>query len=235
MGVLDTLVGVGTALGRGVISVAEDLYYGAERTAEGLGVRGWDRTAEIGLENEYLVKLLTAMVKGVVSDAANPLFRLISKILEKYYDQFPPDVLEKLAKAAAIGAGYMAGRMLIGKKLAEVIAVKIATQIAATAAYKQLATKIGVSAAAGSTGVGVVITLVMVQGVGQRASKASQRLRSRNPALWQDLRRLEGLDMLYFLVEGPMAPHMDAIDMAHRNRPLFEKEVQKLYQNFNGR
>jgi hypothetical protein len=230
MGAWDDLVGFGTALGNGVVSVAKDMYFGAERTAEGLGVRGYDRTAAIGLENEFLVKNLVDLVRGVVTAQDNPLYQLVVDILEKYYEWFPDDALEKVAKAASISTGYVGGRMLIGRQLAVAIAIRIVTQIAATEAYKELAKKIGVSAAAGSTGVGTLITLVMVQGVGQRASRASQRLRGRNPTLWQNLRSKRGRDMLYFLVEGPMANYIDAIDLACRNRPLFEQEVRKLYQ-----
>jgi hypothetical protein len=235
MGMFDYLYDVGAALGNGVVSVGVDLYYGAERTAQGLGASGWDRTAEIGAENEYLVGHLIALVRSAPNAPNNPLYRLITTILKAYYDQFPEDALQKVAKAAGIGGAYMVGRMVIGKALAEKIALRIAAQIAATAAYRQFATKIGVSAAAGSTGVGAVITLVMVQGVAQRASKASQRLKARNVSLWNDLRRQQGLDMLFFLVEAPLAKYMDAIDLAHRNAPLFRQEVQRLYQQQTGR
>ena len=230
MGAWDDLVGFGTALGNGVISVGKDMYFGVERTAEGLGVRGFDRTAAIGLENEYLVNNLTDLVRFVVTAQDNPMYQLVVDILQKYYDCFPEDALQKVAKAASLSTGYVSGRMLIGRQLAVAIAIRIVTQIAATEAYKELATKIGVSSAAGATGVGTLITLVMVQGVGQRSSRASQRLRARNPALWQELRTKRGRDMLYFLVEAPMADYMDAIDLAYRNRPLFEQEVRKLYQ-----
>lgn len=234
MGAWDYLYDVGAALGNGVVSVGVDLYYGAERTAEGLGVSGWDRTAQIGFENEYLVNHLLNLVKSAPTAAENPLFKLITTILKRYYDKFPDDALQKIAKAAGIGGGYMAGRMIIGKAIAEKIALRIAAQIAATAAYRQFAQKIGVSAAAGSTGVGAVITLVMLQGVAQRASKASQRLKARNIQLWNDLRNQQGLDMLYFLVEAPLAQYMDAIDLAHRNAPLLEQEIQRIYQQQTG-
>jgi len=225
----DDLVGFSTALGNGMVSVAKDMYFGAERTAEGLGVRGYDRTAAIGLENEFLVKNLIDLVKGAVTAPDNPLYQLVVDILNRYYEWFPEDALQKVAKAASISAGYVTGRMVIGRQLAVAIALRVVTQIAATEAYQELAKKIGVSSAAGSTGVGTLITLVMVQGVAQRSSRASQRLRDRNAALWQELRSKRGRDMLYFLVEGPMANYMDAIDLAYRDRALFEAEVRKLY------
>jgi len=230
MGAWDDVLGFGTALGNGMVSVAKDMYFGAERTAEGLGVRGYDRTAAIGLENEYLVKNLVDLVRGVVTAPDNPLYQLVVDILQKYYEWFPEDALNKVAKAASISAGYVTGRMVIGRQLAVAIAFRIVTQIAATEAYQELAKKIGMSSAAGTTGVGTLITLVMVQGVAQRASRASQRLRDRNAALWQELRNNRGRDMIYFLVEGPMAPYMDGIDLAYRDRELFQQEVRKLYQ-----
>lgn len=234
MGAWDYLVDFGTALGKGVVSVGEDLVGGVERTAQGLGVSGWDRSAEIGTENSLLVDILIALVKSAPDAPENPLFKIITRILEAYYDKFPDDALQKIYKAAAIGGGYMAGRMIIGKKLAEAVAKRIIARIAASAAFKQLATKIGVSAAAGSTGVGIVITLVMVQGVGQRASKASKRLKQRNRKLWDKLRAEGGLDMLYFLVEEPMAKYMDAIDMAANHAKIFEQELKDVYGTANG-
>jgi len=230
VGFLDDMVSYGTALGNGVISVGKDMYFGAERTAEGLGVRGYDRMAEIGLENQYLVTQLTNLVRTAVNLRDNPLYQIITTILGKYYEKFPDDALEKLCKASSIALGYGVGRMVIGKALAEAVAVRIAVQIAETAAYKEFAKKIGISAGAGATGVGTLITLVMGQGVGQRASRASQRLRARYPALWSELRARSGLDMIYFLVEGPMKQYMDAIDLATSNPTQFQIEVRRIYR-----
>lgn len=234
MGAWDDLVGFGTALGNGIVSVGKDMYFGAERSAEGLGVRGYDRMAEIGLEDEYLVDNLKDLV-SLATSPDNPLHKLIAQILEKYYGFFPDDALDKVAKAASISTGYLTGRMVIGRQLVLAITYRIFAQIVATEAYKELAKKIGLASAGGASGVatagvGTVVFLTMMQGVAQRASKASYRLKVRNFSLWQDLRSKHGLDMLYFLVEGPMAKYMDAIDLAYKNRPLFEQEVRKLYQ-----
>ncbi|BDC51875.1 hypothetical protein F183_A41900 [Bryobacterales bacterium F-183] len=234
MGAWDHLIDFGTALGKGVVSVGEDLVGGVERTAQGLGTSGTARMSEIGTENAYLVDILIALVKSAPDAPENPLFKIITRILEAYYEKFPEDALQKIYKTAAIGAGYMAGRMIIGKKLAEAIAKRLIARIAASTAFKQLATKLGVSAAAGSTGVGIVITLVMVQGVGQRASKASKRLKARNRKLWDALRTEKGLDMLYFLVEEPMSKYMDAIDMATNHATLFEQELKDVYGKAHG-
>ena len=84
------------------------------------------------------------------------------------------------------------------------------------------------SAAAGSTGVGIPITLLMLQGVGQRASYASGRLRASHPELWAKLRAKRGMDMLYFLVEGPMAKHLELITAAKKNSLQWQIHVKNL-------
>ncbi len=235
MGFFDDVADVATALGNGVYSVGEDIFYGAERTVEGIGLAGFDRSAEIGIENEYLARNLTALAKYGLQGPNSPLREIIVKILERYYGSFPEVAIRKLAKAAGIGGAYVAGRLVLGKKLATTIAVKVAKRIAATTAYKQLAKKLGVSGAAGATGVGAVVSLAMLQGVAQRASKASKRLKSKHPALWKDLRRQKGLDMLFFLVEKPLAKYLNAIEAAHKNSPLFQREVTKMYQTSHDR
>jgi hypothetical protein len=229
MGLFDNIVSFGTALRIGVISVGKDVYFGAERTAEGLGAGGYDRAAEIGLENDFLVHLLPRLFRGVVRFKDSPLYQIVETILEKYYEKFPEDALNTRINAAGITTGYLGGRMGIGRILAGEIAARIAVQIAETTAYKELAKKLGVSAAADSTGVGIPIGLIMAQGVAQRASRASQRLKSRNQMLWSLLRAQAGLDMIYFLVEDPMAQYLDAIDLATSNPTQFEIEVRKVY------
>lgn len=235
MDTLDNLIDMGMALGKGVLSVAEDLYFGVERTGEWIGVTGAERSAEIGEENELLLGQLTAMFETITDPAnkwANPLYRLVLTIMEKYYEYFPEEALQKIAHAASIGGGYATGRLIIGKKIAEVIAMRIVEQIAAATAFKQLAVKLGVSAAAGSTGVGLVVTAVLVQGVAQRASHASQRLKIGLPSLWVMLRQQGGIDMLYFLVEGPMAKYLAAIGYAEPDPASFERVVWHHYEVF---
>jgi hypothetical protein len=231
MRLLDDLVDVGTALGKGVCSAGMDIVYGIERTGEGLGIRGADRVAQIGSENEYLAKLLVELLKHGVTTIQSPLFRIIVEILVEYYSHFPEPVLKKLAKAAAVGAGYMAGRMVIGKALAKAVAVRIAGVIASSVAYKQFARKLCVSAGAGSTGIGIPITLLMLQGVAQRASNGSKRLSREFPELYRKLRAQNGLDMLFFLVERPLEKYLKAISLAKsQKQALFEQEVSKLYE-----
>lgn len=229
----DDLVDVATALGKGVYSVGEDIVLGAERTAEGLGMRGTSRISQIGRENELLVGLMTDLFRYGVTMPNSPLYDIISTILLEYYDKFPEEALQKLAKAGGLGLGYMSGRMVIGKMLATKVTTVIAMKIAQSAAYKQFAKKIGVSAGVGATGIGVPITLLMIQGVGQRASAGSQRLRGKYPTLYNKLRAKKGLDLLYFLVEKPMAKHLDAIFTANLGPQEFQNKTVKVYEKYD--
>lgn len=68
-----------------------------------------------------------------------------------------------------------------------------------SAAFKQLAKRLGIAAGSAASGVGWVITLIVCQGVAQRASDASRRLRVRSPKLYEKLRSSERLDLLFFL------------------------------------
>jgi hypothetical protein len=226
----DDLVDVTTALGRGIYSVGQDIVLGVERTGEGFGAGGSGRQIQIARENEIIVGLIRDLFRYGIDAPQSPLFRIISMILEEYYAKFPEEALRKLAKAAGIGGAYVLGRMVIGKALVTAVAKVIAVKLAASAAYKQLAKKLAVSAGAGATGIGVPITLLMIQGVAQRASDASMRLRKNFPQLHRKLRAANGLDMLFFLVEKPLDKHLRAIAEAQKNTKLFEQRVQKVYQ-----
>lgn len=230
MSFLDDAWSFTTAVGEGIVSVGADLYYGAERTAEGLMLNGVNRSAEIGQENELLVGLFKDLARYGLSDTS-PLVKVVQQILGEYYKHIPDELLGKIAKQAGVKfGGKITGRVL-GSMIAKKIAVKLATKIAATAAYKKLAEKIGLSAAASSTGVGIPIGMLVGQGVAQRASNASQRLRTKYPSIYRDMRAQKGLDLVYFLVEKPMAPYMAGIALAHQNKQLFIKGLEKSLKN----
>lgn len=227
MGFWSTTGDIAVALGKGVYSVGEDIVYGADRTFEGLGVSGSSRILQIGIENEYLLEHVKNVAKFGLSETS-PIYDMITTILVEYFDRLPEELVQKLASKAAVGGAYVGGRMVVGKWLAKKIAIRIATAVASSTLYKQFAKKIGVSAAAGSTGIGIPITLLMLQGVGQRASYASGRLRANHPELWGKLRAKRGMDMLYFLVEGPMAKHLELIKAAKQNSLQWQLHVKNL-------
>ncbi|MDH2432692.1 hypothetical protein QCD60_08950 [Pokkaliibacter sp. MBI-7] len=222
-------INIATALGNGIYSVGEDIVLGAERTGEGWGLGKDGRSAEIGYENSAMKNILIDFARTSISDERNPLYKCIYNILEEYYSKFPEEILQQLASKAGVGAGYMAGRMLIGQKLAKTIALKICTVIATTTAYKQMAKKLGVSAAASATGVGIPIGLLMLQGVMQRSSHAALRLRKKCPELFSKLHVAGNLQLLYFLVEKPMHEYISTIEFANTNQARLAKIISDTY------
>ncbi|MBM7066088.1 hypothetical protein [Actibacterium sp. 188UL27-1] len=227
MGLLDDAWSVAKGLGEGALSVGEDFVGGIERTAEGLGVRGTDRIVEIGTENEILWGLLTKTVNTSISVAGNPLTAAITRVIVEYYEFLPEDLaLDAAKKAGASVAPGMAGKA-IAKAIAKKLATRLALKVAASTAFKQLATKLGISAGTTASGVGIPISLALFQGTAQRASKGSRKLKMLDRQIWSDLRKSGGLDMIYFLVEKPLEPYMAGIILARKSQPLFERYARE--------
>lgn len=185
--------------------------------------------ASIGYENNAMFGLIENMIKLGVDDRRSPLYRSIVHVLEHYYSYFPDSAIEYLARQACIGAGYTAGRMLIGKKLAETVATRIAVVVATSALFKQIATRIGLSAGTSATGIGAPIGLLMMQGLLQRSSHAAMRLADKSPALYRTLASHGDLQVLYFLIEKPMNKYVEAIAAAERAPQLFNRAVERVY------
>jgi len=230
MSTTESVIDVTVALGKGVYSVGEDIVLGINRTGEGLGLGEDGRSATIGNENKAMVSLVENIIQYGINDKRSPLYKAILYILENYYTYFPDDAITYLSKKAGIGAGYTAGRMVIGKKLVTVVAMKISAAIAVSAAYKQVAKRIGVSASATATGIGAPIGLLMAQGLMQRSSVASLRLKSKSPKLYSILRKNGDLQMLYFLLEKPMNKHVEAISIAERDVKKIQRIISKKYK-----
>ncbi|MET0064708.1 MAG: hypothetical protein ABW076_00010 [Candidatus Thiodiazotropha sp.] len=230
MSFTDDSIDVVVALGKGIYSVGQDIALGVERTGEGLGLGEDGRVSAIGRENNAMVSLIERFVKYGVSDQSSPLYKSIVYVLEHYYSCFPDQAIDILAKQAGIGAGYTVGRMVVGKKLATAVASRIAVAIAASAAYKQLARRIGVSAGASTTGIGTPIGLLMMQGLLQRSSHAAMRLRMKSPKLYAILQRNGDLHLLYFLLEKPLEKYVQAISTAERNNAQFQSAIKRKYR-----
>ncbi len=201
----DRITGFAKGVAGGVLSVGEDIVGGTHRTMRGLNLFNQDELARIGFENERAYNMIIAVFENT-----DLLEKIISHTIADIYEQLPPQeqqkVKEKFLDGAVQGAGYVVGRMIVGTTIVKSIIKRIAVRVAASQAFKAIATRLGVSAAVGSTGVGVPVTLVMVQGVLERASRASRRLQSTHPRLRARL-VAENLDMAWFLVE----PHYNEI------------------------
>lgn len=217
MAFIDNTVDIAVALGKGIYSVGQDIALGIERTGEGLGLGDDGRISTIGYENNAMASLIKEFIKYGIKNRNSPLYQTIVFILEHYYSYIPDDAISSLSKQAGVGAGYTAGRMIIGKKLASTIAMKIAIAIAASATYQQIAKRLGISSTASSTGIGAPIGLLMMQGLMQRSSHASMRLKNKSPKLYAILQRKGNLQLLYFLLEKPLEKHIKAISIAERN------------------
>jgi hypothetical protein len=211
MSLNDAFMDMSLALGQGIYSVGEDVVFGFNRTTEGLGLGENGRMLQIGYENRILYALFNDLIKFGIENKNSPLFKAISVILEHYYSSFSDENIKKIAHQAGVGASYSLGRMVLGKKLAEAIALRIATTIAATTAYKTLASKISVSSGASATGIGAPIGLLMMQGVLQRSSIASQRLQINRPKLHNIMQQNGNLQFIYFIVEKPMEKYIHSI------------------------
>ncbi len=211
MSLNDAFMDMSLALGQGIFSVGEDVVFGFNRTTEGLGLGENGRMLQIGYENRILYALFNDLIKFGIENKNSPLFKAISVILEHYYSSFSDENIKKIAHQAGVGASYSLGRMVLGKKLAEAIALRIATTIAATTAYKTLASKISVSSGASATGIGAPIGLLMMQGVLQRSSIASQRLQINRPKLHNIMQQNGNLQFIYFIVEKPMEKYIHSI------------------------
>lgn len=211
MSIPDRAIDYGVALGKGIYSVGEDLVLGAQRTGQGLGTSGGSRVSEIGAENRLIAGLVKGFFQHASSSKGSPLYNAVFHILEHYYATLPDAVFDEVVKQSNIGAAYMVGRMVIGKKLAEQVALRISASIAASVMFKQLAKKLGIAGGASATGAGTPIGLLMMQGVLQRSSIGAIRLQQKCPPLYKTLKQNGNLQFVYFLVEKPMKPYIDAI------------------------
>lgn len=205
---LDTAGDIASGVGRGIYSVGEDIVGGAARTARGLNVFDSDELAQIGVEDIRAFELIKLLVTNW-----NTIEETCTTVVDYIYETLPEPQKAKMramaTKGASVGGGYILGRIVIGSTIAKSIARLIAGRIAASETFRMLAIRLGVSEGAGATGIGVPIMLLMLQGVLERASKASRRLAGQYPELYQALSQ-KNLDMAWFLIE----PHLDDLRQA---------------------
>lgn len=120
----------------------------------------------------------------------------------------------------------------IGKRLAThiatLVAIAIAKQVAAGLARTIRYTNILKHSRSGKSTKGlaeVLVFLLKTQGMLQVASEASGRLFGRSPLLWQSLRQMNGLDMIYFFVEDFLSEHVDRIGFGEKHPTQFIEMV----------
>jgi hypothetical protein len=228
---LDDVLEFGIGLGEVVADVGQDIVFGLERSAQSLGAGEDGRQAEIGAENERAFDVICEALSRAPGAANHPLTRIVAHIMTRYYDALPDEMIDALARKARIVIGTTVARQLVKRQvkamLVRTVVPRIAASIASSAIYRGIATRLGVSAGATASGVGTLLGLVLFQGLLQRASEASRRLRSVAPDLHHILQR-DGLDMIYFLVERPMASHIQAIVTARTNAQALNRAAQRV-------
>ncbi|HGE8309261.1 TPA: hypothetical protein ACGD7H_004812 [Serratia marcescens] len=138
----------------------------------------------------------------------------LSKIAQMVADDFLKKVdLERVKVIVEKGSGKFLGRFisnqLLGVNLGMVISERFVVQYAA----------------------GLSLTSVLTVGaMNSRAIHTSRDLRARNPQLYDRLRRMGNLDLLYFLVEKRTRPFEDAIAVWHRSRSEFDRITELFFQ-----
>lgn len=211
------LFSIAKAVASGVVSIPVDLFYGARRTAEDVGLMGSQVRLENAAERERLFNLLNDAFKN-----RSILTRLVEILLNNFFDKIPESALNTMAAKAGYGAVRYGARYATQTFLVNLISKKV-VEAAITKAVAQRIAKFGV---------GLAVSAVLFQGLLERASNSSQKLRTEHPAIYQQLRR-ENLDMLYFIVEDFMEPYMQAIKLATTNAAEFQRLLDQILKEIN--
>lgn len=223
----DPISTIANGIANGFYSLYEDLVLGIQRTGEGLGLGKNGRVTEIGHENYALKNLLIKISKHGLSSELSPLYCIILIVLEAYYSHYPEETLTKIAKQSKILISHKVGRTIIGKTIAKKTAIKIAMIISSSALYKSITAKTGLSSSFSATGIGVPISLILIQGTLQRASHSAYRLYEKCPELYLILQRNDDLHLLYFMIEKPMEKYINGIMSAKFSIENFQNLIRK--------
>jgi len=70
----------------------------------------------------------------------------------------------------------------------------------------------------------------MMQGLMQRSSHASMRLKNKSAKLYAVLQRNGNLQLLYFVLEKPLEKHIEAVSAAERNIMQFHSTINNNYK-----
>lgn len=206
---------------RGAGSYIMDLGRGAKRTAGGLKVWDTDGMIKIAEENESAARLLERLVTAPRETLEETLVVATGGLMT--WSQLPDSIrqqaLDKFGDAAEkIVQGIIAKQ--VGKMIVNKIAKKIAIRVIQTAVYKELAKKLGTSAALSSTGIGIPVAMLGIQGVIENASSSADGLKNQFPEVYKRLQPKD-LHMAWFLVEPHVPEIMQAVvsEMIERASP----------------
>lgn len=199
----------------GILSIPADVFYGGRRTLEDVGVFGGEVQRENAVEREQVLGLL----KNVWQNNAI-ISRVIKIIIGDFVEKIPEETIGRIEDRLKLSGIQFATRKATQFTLSNFIGTLIAKKVLTRVIAKRLA----------KFGVGIAISAILIQGVLERSSDASRRLRSLNPNLYQKLAK-ENLNVIYFLIEEELAPFVtlsarDIEDQRHFDKFIIDLEVQ---------
>ncbi|SDE12044.1 hypothetical protein [Rhodospira trueperi] len=209
------LYDIGEAFVSGVFSIPVDLYYGSRRTFEDMGLFG----EEVQNENAAERGRIADLIKKAFNNK-QVIYKLVQIILDDFFAQLPESTKGKLKEALDKAGIWTASRYGAQITLSSYLGQKIAAAVVTKAIVKRLV----------SVGVGAIVSVIVTQGIIERSSEASKRLRRANPRLHQKLKR-ESLDVIYFLVEEELAPLIECNTISLRNPGAIEEFVKTIEES----
>lgn len=210
----------------GAVNGVIDLGHGVSRVAESSGFAGFNRSADIGEENERVKMLLGDVIsKGAkvgytaatVSIFEDVIAGIVGVETARQLEEMSEPAQEKIkANLASISiniasglAPAMLGKSLVMKVIGKQIVKKAGQEIATSAAAKTFIRKASTAAATSASGIGALLSAYGMLGLFQRMSRASERLKASYPKLYKTLRK-QNLDMMWVFVE-PYLPKIKEI------------------------
>lgn len=201
----------------GVVQIPVDLYYAGRRAVEDSGALGEEAQRNNRAEYDRVGDLILAAVRD-----RRALTQMIEIIVTDFADQLPQEaqdrLQDKLALAGVKFAAKQGGKQVLAAGIAEFIAAQVVTKFVTKRVVK--------------VGVGLAISGALLYGMVERASNASLRLKRINPRLHQKL-VVRKLDMIYFMVEEPMAPFVSADALRTRNPAAYEAMINDMIEKMN--
>ncbi|ACR13713.1 conserved hypothetical protein [Teredinibacter turnerae T7901] len=165
--------------------------------------------------------LIKALSIGIIENTSQEDLAQAVKLLNDPTQRF---LGKQLGKKLAVAMSYA---------IASMVTKKLIAQSAEVPGIKRDLVKIrkAVKPLKGGLG-GTLLTLLGTQGHLDKAAQASRRLKNSSPRLWNILRfKLNGANMVYFLVENMLSEYVDRLSLLERNPKEFAKVMAALVKD----
>lgn len=196
----------------GIVSIPVDVYYGSRRTFEDAGAFGQQVQADNAAERARIIGLIKSAWQN-----NEIIYRLIRIIVGDFVERMPQSTMERIEEKLKLSGIQFGTRKGTQFALANFLGSLLAERIVTRAVAKRLV----------KFGVGMVMTAILIQGILERSSNASQRLQCANPYLYRKLAK-ENLDVLYFLAEEELAPFVQFTASELKDSRRFNEFVKQL-------